>query len=217
MAGPIHLFQSVRKCQRMMGIYLTESNELAPFNSKIFLTLFCLWEFFIPTFLFFVFKATTFRDYADCFYAFSSSCASTTHLIVQMVHITNFETLTKKFETFIEQSKKFELLNLSTFIIFSSEYFKWQSQHAKDMLIAWDPIHWIIRFISDVDRRTEYYAKLNKTIDLVTDLLYLSCYLTVVGVICPQIFLSYVNYFCFDLGKESFYLPFQNVYVLISQ
>lgn len=108
MTGRIRLFRSVRKFQRTMGIYSTKSSKRAPLNFRNLFVLSCFAQLAIPSILFFVFKANSFKDYADCFYAFSTSFACSSHCVVQMLHINNFELLTKKFEEFIEQSKKLE-------------------------------------------------------------------------------------------------------------
>lgn len=89
----------------MMGIYVTESNKPAPFNRQNFVFLLSYWLFFFPSFLFFVFEATTFRDYADCFYGFITSVSSSSYYVVQMLQVTNFVSLTKQYEDFIEQSE----------------------------------------------------------------------------------------------------------------
>lgn len=106
MAGRIRLFRSVRKFQRTMGVYSTKPNQRAPFNYRNLFILSCYTQLTIPSTLFLVFKAKSFKDYADCFYAISTAFACGSHLIQQMLHITNFEKLTKKFEEFIEQSER---------------------------------------------------------------------------------------------------------------
>lgn len=63
-------------------------------------------------------------------------------------------------------------------------------------------------FLSDANKRRQFYAKLSANIELFTYILRLTSYFTVIGVIMLQFFLSYNNFFILDLGKESFYLPF---------
>lgn len=105
MAGRIHLFRSAQKYQRMMGIYSTELNECAPFSCRNLFFLMSFAHFCIPSFAFFVFEANSFKDYANSFYSFITSLAACTFYTVQMLQITNFDLLTKKFEEFIERSE----------------------------------------------------------------------------------------------------------------
>lgn len=105
MNGRIHLFQSVQKYQRWMGVYSTQWNTPAPFNYRTLLFLGSYVHFFIPSFSYFVFKATTFREYADCFYAFITSVSNCSFYVAQMVQVTNFDALIRNYEQFIEQSK----------------------------------------------------------------------------------------------------------------
>lgn len=105
MAGRIRLFQSLQNNQRLMGIYTIEFNQLAPFSFINVFFLLSFAHFGIPATLFFVFKANSFKDYAESSYAYMTGAANTCFYILQMIHITNLDTLIKKFEGFIEQSK----------------------------------------------------------------------------------------------------------------
>lgn len=107
MADRIRLFQSAQKYQRLMGIYVTESNERAPFNYRNLFCLSCFAQFLVSSFLFFLFQADSFRDYADSFYVTMTSGSTCFYYVVQILQITNFDTLTKKFEDFIERSNLF--------------------------------------------------------------------------------------------------------------
>lgn len=228
--GRIHLFRCVLKYQRWMGIYSIESNKSAPFNYRSVFFRISLAHFSIPTLLFFVFKAYSFKDYAGCLYAFISSFACTSHHTMQTLHIRNFEMLTRKFEEFIEQSKCIEAREFIDSILM--ELFTKCSYFVMHVLliplnsIDFIPfIHsFILRFISfncsfflfkffipEVNARHQYYAKLNKYIELFSKLMYFSVYLSVANIILPQFFLSYINFFIFGLGSESFYLPFPNM------
>lgn len=104
MAGRINLFRSIHKYQRMMGIYSTQTHQRAPFNYRSWIILGCFAHFCIPTALFFVLRATSFEDYAACFYAITTSFSCSSHYMMQMRHIKNYETLTEKYEEFIKQS-----------------------------------------------------------------------------------------------------------------
>lgn len=57
MAVRIRLFQSVGKYRFLMGIYVTECNERAPFNYKNFIFLGSVAQLLISSLLFFVFQA----------------------------------------------------------------------------------------------------------------------------------------------------------------
>lgn len=125
MASRIRLFRSVHKYQRWMGIFSTKLNEPTPFNGRNSFFIISLTHFWIPPFLFFAFKASSFKDYADCLYAFTTSFACYSHYIVQMIYITNFVSLTKNYEKFIEHSKyknAYLLLYANVQFIFSIFY-----------------------------------------------------------------------------------------------
>lgn len=74
----------------MMGVYSIELNKRAPFNYRNLFFLISFAQFCFPAFLFFFFKAVSFKDFADCFYAFISSVNTGFYFTVQMVQIINF-------------------------------------------------------------------------------------------------------------------------------
>lgn len=190
MAGRICLFQSAQRYQRLMGIYATELNERAPFNYRNLFCLFCFTQFWISSFLFFLIRADSFRDYADSFYVTMTSGTICFQYVVQMLLITNFDKLTRKFEDFIEQSNLYSI----------------QSDKITSVT-SYVVLCFPINFISDENMRRQYYAKLNTIIERFTNILHSSCYFTLIGVMMPQFILSYKNFFFGDLGNESFYLP----------
>lgn len=122
MADRIRLFQSAQKYQRLMGIYVTESNERAPFNYRNLFCLSCFAQFLVSSFLFFLFQADSFRDYADSFYVTMTSGSTCFYYVVQILQITNFDTLTKEFEDFIERSNLFHSTPFNLTKIFLCEF-----------------------------------------------------------------------------------------------
>lgn len=61
------------------------------------------------------------------------------------------------------------------------------------------------------------YCGLNDQIERWSnDLYFVVVKLTMTGIIVPIVFVSAINYFLYQLGDESYFLPFPIVYVLIS-
>lgn len=126
MAVRIRLFQSVRKYQFLMGIYVTDSNERAPFNYKNVIFLGSVAQLLISSLLFFVFQADSFREYANSFYATITAGSTCSYYVVQMLQIANFDMLTKQVEHFVEQSNSFHsTLYNSTKKFFHRIFFLW--------------------------------------------------------------------------------------------
>lgn len=59
------------------------------------------------------------------------------------------------------------------------------------------------------------YQKLNEIIELVSEIYYfLLLKISIPGVILPPLFVTIVNYYVYDLGNESYFLPFPFLYVV---
>lgn len=106
MAGAIKLFQFLRKCYQIIGIYPPETNQKNyPFNSKniIFMIFFVQVLFSCSAFL--LFNATSAYDYGLSFYMAATELLLLVYYPIIIFKMPDILTLIGNFEKFIEKSK----------------------------------------------------------------------------------------------------------------
>lgn len=109
MAIPIQLFQSLRKFIRMLGIHPSQPNQRYSFSLKsvaIFMTLILL---FASSTAYFLFKAETIPEYAQCFYMSATALCITINFLTLCLEMRNILKLIEKYEEFIQKGEIFDI------------------------------------------------------------------------------------------------------------
>lgn len=105
MAGSIKLFETVRKCYHMMGIYSIQSNQIQSFNLKTFIFSLSNTCFFLSSAGYVLFRANTLQEYGiSIFIVTTIFILSVNSLIIvwRLKHILKFIDMC---DSFIEKSK----------------------------------------------------------------------------------------------------------------
>lgn len=169
-----------------MGIYPHHSNQWRSLNAVNLFFLIGFVQMSIATVAYSYFKAKSTIEYGACFYAYTTESAVASHYLIQLWQINNISTLIEHFQAFIEKRK---LCVLRT--------------HTPLMMLF---------NISGVSARKKY-KKLSENIEFVNKIMHFGLVrLTLVGVVQPAFFVTVANYYYYDLGKDSFYLPFPAMY-----
>ena len=195
MSKATKLFQLVQEIYQKAGICSSQSNQNFPLNSKILFVLFAIVQLFISSTAFLLFKAKSFEQHADAFYLCLSEFASIVIVVGSNWKITQIEQLTEGFQEFIEKSK----CNVSiTDINHLKSFFRLTSGSQSSPKLQ------------------TFYMDLVAKIERMTQLVHFALVeLTFPGVLIPALLITVINFFIYDLGDKSFFLPFFVMYVRI--
>lgn len=144
---------------------------------------------FITSSAYLLFKAKSIGESADTIYMILSSLACAGFLKISDWKISNILELIGEFEQFIEKSMGFCL--------------KWG-------FVYRNKIKWIHLNVGSKDATSRaMYIELIEKIERLTQLIYIGVVkLTIPGIIIPALSLTLINLFVYDLGDDSFFLPF---------
>lgn len=127
MAGKTQLFHSLRQLYQILGIYSSETNQTHLFNWRVIFVTSSMILAFITSFAFFLWEAETIDDYGTSFYGSITQLCSVHNFLTIVWKMPLILELFRKFETFIESSKLFYLIQLIFFFIEQNEFIKYQS------------------------------------------------------------------------------------------
>lgn len=193
----IEFFKSVRKSYQAIGLDPFQSNPVPKkCNQRFLFIAFSMVHLVISSTGFLIFKAETIQEFATSFYV------SISQLFVLVLFFslgTKMDSISKQYRSYeeiIEKSKRECVFRTSKdrskgfFAFFLN--FSLGCQHARAMYIA-----------------------LNRKIDRMYEILVIVVAKIPIAAYAPfAVVLALINYFVFDLGAESYYLPAPMLYVL---
>lgn len=191
----IKLFQSILSDYKTLGIYPTENGETVRLNGRNYFFLLYMFQFLVAMSAHSLFKTQSMAEYPFMF------CVCIGMLLVFVVYSIQIW-MTNKIFKLIESFESF---------IASSESFEWIAYF--DELLSTKVLN---RFLGiQFDKTTEItYNQLNKQIERMSRLIkILVLKLSGSSVMVLPLMLTLVNYFVFNLGSKSFFLPFPIMYV----
>lgn len=200
----VKLFNTQRKLYKTLGLYihrsqLWHSTGLATAKSLFFLI--SAVQFFITTTAFFLFEAQTINEYGMSFYISITILAVAINTTTIAWQIDQISRLMRNYEEFIDKSQFGVFLCWNIFKLLESFYINFNI----NLLFQWEYFDIGSRICAS---STSIYIELNKKIELVCNVLrfMLMKFTYIFGIIVPQILITCVNYFVYDLKEESFYL-----------
>lgn len=190
--------QTVQKYYQILGI-LPDSRSKRNFSIN-FLNLIPINVFLTgctSAFAFLLLEANTILEFGGAFFVFISQLCSLYILFIQMWKMPNTLKLITNFEKFIEKSRYHAAYNTQN--IFFKLMNNFQQYSMKSVLTG--PLHSI-------------YDELNVKIEKMCNLTYIVfVYGSLLGFLLPALFATLVNYFVFDLKKDSYILPVPAMYI----
>lgn len=197
MAGSTKLFQFVRKCHQIFGIYSQQPNQKQQsinWIQTLFLISLALFMFTTAGFLLFV--ATSMFDFGFIFFSLITVTNSTAIYLIFIWQLRNTLEFIENCEKFIGKSEIYS--NRLLQIAHRLELDKW----------------WFFVHLAGA-HSTAAYSELISKIELFNKLLSFGMCFTVASLLVAVIPYSVVRYYIFDMGEDSFYLFFRPWFVFI--
>lgn len=185
----IKLVVSVKQYYRTMGIYPKQPNQYYTINARnIFFSL-SMALISISTSAFFIFKASSIREYAETLYIASTQMTGLFIFLITFWKMPKILAIIEKSEELIEKSK-------------------FQLKIHPLVKLDW-PFFSITFFYVELGSSAALfkYTKLSVDVEKITKLFYfVLTKLTWAGMMAPSICVTFTNYFVYHLGNESFFL-----------
>lgn len=186
MAVQIELFQSFKRFNRMTGIHPSKPNQKYSSKLRSAVILLPLILANISSTAYLTFEAEAVAEYAQSFYISASELCFTIDFLAVKWGMKDIIQLIEIFQKFIQKSK----LYLLKFEPIEAELI-----HRNRFLLA-GPVQ-------------SKYKEINVKIERISKFFhFLLTKFTVAVIIFPCAIITIVNYFYFDLGNDSFYLPY---------
>lgn len=192
MAGSIKLFQYLQSRHQAVGIYPPGPNQHSgSFNSKNSIFIFFFAQGWIASFAFFLFEAKSAYDYGFSFYVIITELATLAYYSITILKMPDILTLIEKYEELIEKSEWKRNIFISNVNNFNSKTI------------------WFIPIGMHDSDLTTMYTQLNHNIERGSEIFHFICArITLACDVLPHLLLTIGNYFVYDLGDESYVLPF---------
>lgn len=195
-AKPIKFFRIIREYYQTIGLYSSETNSNQFLNAKV-LILTCSYIPFLFGLIGFLFKAKTIGDLAF------SYCGSLTIVLVifstmvNALKIPNIFILIDQYDEFIRKSEleyRMNHLNFISILFIDHTIFSFFS--------------FLEILISNSDAVGHKYRKLNEKIEQISELTHFGMIkLGAPLAMFPALPITVLNYFVYDLGDDSYFLP----------
>lgn len=105
MADSVKLFYTIRKCYVTTGLYSIQSNQIPPFNSKIFIFLLFNTLYFASACAYVLFCANTIQEYGVSTFIFLTNLTVLILFVLTILRMPQILKLMEMCETFIEQRR----------------------------------------------------------------------------------------------------------------
>lgn len=198
------LFQSICRFYQVVGIQPPQLNQNYSFRWMHLICVFFLIQLICTTVAFILFEAKSIVEYAEAFFPASTEIANMVNFIVCIFKITNIFQLIENFEKFIEKSEfysqhtQFNQCFPSNKLKFLKKKTITESHNHPDLMAMYNMIAAKFERLSNLG-----YLIIVK--------------FTMVSFVLPPLAITGVNYFIYDLGNESYVLPYRILYVLKRQ
>lgn len=198
MAGPdtIKLFQSIQKFYHTIG-FKHSSKSHSSCNCRNLFALFAITQLFITSTAFFLLEANSLQEYSTSFYGSITELDCLVYFATNFFKLRNILKLIENYDKFIEKSKKKQKKASSKNSNFTSLQFAF---------VGWHNLE---------SRRM--YIELNDKIERIFKLLhFLFVEMSIIGVVLPAAVITIINFYVYNLGDESFFLPCPAMYVKLT-
>lgn len=204
MTVKLKLFQCIQKFCKTMGFFPSQLNPRRAFRLKTLLYILPPIFFFVSTLIFLLTNADSIQEYDMAVFTLTSLIASIINILVMIWNMPKILILIGKFEEIIEQSKYFVRC---TEWVYHSTGLSIHLNNKRRFDSSW------ITGMNNSIARWKYCNLINK-IELLSEIYhFMVVKLTMPGVVLPAFLLTMINYFIYDLGNDSYFLPFPIVYV----
>lgn len=193
------LFQCVEKSCEMMGISLFYQNQTFKFTLKTILILMSAIFYFCSSFGFLLFAANSAEEYESSLFNTCSAFASIANFSIIVGKMSKILQIIQSFAELIKKSMWIKgklVIKKNRFLLkFSFKPFKIESTH---------PI-----------LKADFHKLNNDLVRLYNLFNTIILKFSIPAIILPALVVTATNYFSYDLGKESYLLPFPIVYVAV--